>query len=55
MKSMKIPYSAAELEVIFFFAEDLLTTSNMEVGGKGGVDWNDVSDEDWSGDDRDNW
>ena len=30
MKIAKIPYSAAEVEVIFFSVEDILTTSNID-------------------------
>ena len=40
MKQKKIPYDKAELEIIFFYAEDIVTTSNMEGGGTGGMDWN---------------
>ena len=39
MKNGKIPYSNAELEIVRFEAEDVLTTSNMEDNGQGGVDW----------------
>lgn len=40
MKQKKIPYDKAELEIIFFYAEDIVTTSNIEGGGTGGMDWN---------------
>ena len=37
MKNGKIPYDSADLEVIRFESEDVLTTSNID---KDGVDWN---------------
>ena len=50
MKIAKIPYSAAEVEVIFFSVEDIVTSSvtgtdNMEQAGQGGIDWE--GDDDW--------
>ena len=51
MKLKKIPYSSAEVEVIFFCAEDIVTTSNMESGGTLGTDWN----TDPEPDDSDDW
>ena len=42
MKNGKIPYSSAELEIIKFSAEDVLTTSNID---KDGVDW--TGNDDW--------
>ena len=46
MKQKKIPYDKAELEIIFFYAEDIVTTSNMEGGGESGWDQNDPADKD---------
>jgi hypothetical protein len=49
MKQKKIPYDKAELEIIFFYAEDIVTTSNMEGGGESGWDQNDPeADDDWT-------
>jgi len=48
MKLKKIPYSSAEVEVIFFCAEDIVTTSNMENGGESGWDKNEPGgDDEW--------
>jgi len=48
MKLKKIPYNSAEVEVIFFCAEDIVTTSNMEGGGESGWDKNEPdSGDEW--------
>ena len=44
MKDGKIPYIDAELEVIRFSTEDVLTTSNID---QGGIDWNNPAEDDW--------
>ena len=47
MKNGKIPYSSAELEIISFSAEDVLTTSFPNIDEEG-TDWgNDNSGENW--------
>ena len=51
MKNGKIPYSNAELDIIRFETEDVLTTSNID---QGGIDWNNPTDDDW-GNTKDSW
>ncbi len=54
MKDRKNPYSAAELEIIRFNVDDVVTASlpNIEEGGE---DWNDNSNGSTTGGEESSW